>query len=195
MPKTGMKPIRQRAIVDAAISEIGRAGSLEVTVSEIARQAGVSSALAHHYMGSKDQIFLAAMRQILSVFSAEVRGALAMAETPRQRVEAIIRASFSERNFRPETVSAWLNFYVEAHRSEPFARLLRVYHRRLHSNLTYNLRELAPRSAHEIAQGVSAMIDGLYIQYAFKGEQSDEAAVDQVLTYLDSMLSCRGKSN
>jgi TetR/AcrR family transcriptional repressor of bet genes len=52
MPKLGMEPIRRAALVSATISEIGRAGSLDVTVSQIARRAGMSSALAHHYFGS-----------------------------------------------------------------------------------------------------------------------------------------------
>ena len=64
---------------------------MDVTVSQIAKRAGMSSALAHHYFGSKEQIFPAAMRHILSLYGAEVRGALVMAKTPRQRIEAIVR--------------------------------------------------------------------------------------------------------
>ena len=48
MPKIGMEPIRRAALVKATIAEIGRAGSLDVTVSQIAKRAGMSSALAHH---------------------------------------------------------------------------------------------------------------------------------------------------
>ena len=56
MPKVGMEPIRRDALVRATIAEIGEAGSLDVTVSRIAKRAGMSSALAHHYFGGKDQI-------------------------------------------------------------------------------------------------------------------------------------------
>ena len=66
MPKLGMEPIRRDALVKATIAEIGAAQSLDVTVGQIARRAGMSSALAHHYFGGKDQIFLAAMRYILT---------------------------------------------------------------------------------------------------------------------------------
>ena len=79
MPKLGMEPIRKDALIKATIVEIGRSGSLDVTVSQIAKRAGMSSALAHHYFGSKEEIFLAAMRHILSLYGAEVRGALAVA--------------------------------------------------------------------------------------------------------------------
>ena len=129
MPKVGMEPIRREALVKAAITEIGQAGSLDVTVSQIARRAGVSSALAHHYFGAKDQLFLAAMRHILSIYGAQVRAGLAMAAGPRARLEAVIRASFEAGNFRAEVIAAWLNFYVQAQTSDPARRLLRVYQR------------------------------------------------------------------
>jgi TetR/AcrR family transcriptional repressor of bet genes len=94
VPKLGMEPIRRQALVKATIAEIGQHGTLDVTVSQIARRAGMSSALAHHYFGGKEQILVAAMTYTMGVYAAEVRGALAMADTPAERVEAIIRASF-----------------------------------------------------------------------------------------------------
>ena len=60
MPKIGMEPIRRAALVKATIAEIGEVGTLDVTVSQIAKRAGMSSGLAHHYFGRKEQIFLAA---------------------------------------------------------------------------------------------------------------------------------------
>ena len=114
MPKLGMEPIRKEALVKATIFEIGRTGSLDVTVSQIAKRAGMSSALAHHYFGSKEDMFLAAMRHILTLYGAEVRGALAAAEGADGRIKAILWASFSPGNFRREAVSAWLNFWVLA---------------------------------------------------------------------------------
>jgi len=109
-----MEPIRKEALVKATIVEIGRVGSLDVTVSQIAKRAGMSSALAHHYFGSKEEMFLAAMRHIMTLYGAEVRGALAAAEGPEGRIRAVLRASFSPGNFRREAVGAWLNFWVLA---------------------------------------------------------------------------------
>ena len=48
LPKSGMEALRRSALVEATIHEIGARGSLDVTVSQIARRAGMSSALAHH---------------------------------------------------------------------------------------------------------------------------------------------------
>ncbi|WP_156477392.1 transcriptional regulator BetI [Falsihalocynthiibacter arcticus] len=189
MPKLGMEPIRRAALVKATIDEVGLAGSLEVTVSQIAKRAGVSSGLAHHYFGGKEQIFLAAMRHILSVYGAQVRVALSIATTPRERLEGIILASFEASNFRSEVVGSWLNFYVLAHRSVGAKRLLSIYQRRLRSNLIHDLRPLIPESQLEnSAQGIAALIDGLYIRRSL-GAQNTSDPISITKIYLASILN------
>jgi len=181
MPKLGMEPIRKAALVKATIVEIGRAGSLDVTVAQIARRAGMSSALAHHYFGAKEAIFLAAMRHILSLYGAEVRGALAVARGPEARLDAIMLASFSAPNFRREVISAWLNFYVLAQTVPEARRLLAVYQGRLRSNLRAGLRPLIGARANSVADSLGALIDGVYLREVLKPGVPDAAAAVAVL--------------
>lgn len=190
MPKLGMQPIRRRALVNAAIVEIGRTGSLEVTVSQIARRAGMSPALAHHYFGSKEEMFVGAMRHVLSLYGAEVRAALAGVATPQARLAAVIEASFSPANFRREAVGAWLNFWVLAQSVPGARRLLAVYQGRLRSNLMAGLRPLAGEAAATIAAGLGALIDGLYLREALKtGEPDGRAAAAMAMDHLESALA------
>lgn len=172
MPKVGMEPIRRAALVEATIAEIGEAGSLDVTVSRIAKRAGMSSALAHHYFGSKDDIFIAAMRHILRDYSAEVRRHLALATTPIERAEAIIRANFANACFDPATVSAWMTFYGRAQTNPDALKLLTLYQRRLRSNLTHALRPLSAAPRRD-ADMLAALIDGLYIRAALTSPDAD----------------------
>ncbi len=189
MPRLGMKPIRREALVKATIAEIGRAGSLDVTVSQIARRAGMSAALAHHYFGGKDRIFLAAMRRILTDFGAAVRDALTGAENPEARVRAIIRASFEPGNFRRDVIAAWLNFYVLAQTDREAQHLLTVYHRRLHSNLVYGLRPILGDRSAPAAEEIAAMIDGVYLRQALRDTRVGAAeAVRLVNSHLDLLL-------
>ena len=191
MPKVGMEPLRRRALIDATISAIGERGSLDVTMSEIAGRAGVSSALAHHYFGAKDELLQATMRHLLAELNADTRQALAATGTPRQRVSAIIAVSFSNKQFQPETIAAWLSFYVEAQKTTALRRLLRIYARRLHSNLMSGLSPLMPRAeAEHAAEGIAALIDGLYIRRALKdGTPNAASAVALVEDYLETRLS------
>ncbi len=195
MPKIGMEPIRRKALINATIGEVGRVGSLDVTVGQIAKRAGMSSGLAHHYFGGKDQIFLAAMREILTRFGAQVRSELKRAQTPMQRLNGIVAASFHAENFAPEVVAAWLTFYVQAQNSSEARRLLRVYARRLHSNLVFNLRPLTDRADH-IAQGMASIIDGFYLRHALQDAVPDRAAMQAlVMEYLELQLGNGPRQN
>ncbi|RWH84420.1 MAG: transcriptional regulator BetI [Mesorhizobium sp.] len=193
MPKVGMEPLRRRALIDATISAIGERGSLDVTMSEIAGRAGVSSALAHHYFGAKDELLLATMRHILAELTADMRRALRSAGTARQRVSAVVAVNFSDVQFRPETIAAWLAFYVEAQKSATLRRLLKVYARRLHSNLLSGLTGILPRSeADRVAEATAALIDGLYIRRALKdGVPNAATAIALIEDYLETKLSRR----
>ncbi|RWK43412.1 transcriptional regulator BetI [Mesorhizobium sp.] len=193
MPKIGMEPLRRRALIDATISAIGERGSLDVTMSEIAGRAGVSSALAHHYFGAKDELLQATMRHILAELTADMRRALRSASTARQRVSVVVAVNFSDAQFQPETIAAWLAFYVEAQKSPALRRLLKVYARRLHSNLLSGLTGILPRSeADRVAEATAALIDGLYIRRALKdGVPNAATAIALIEDYLETKLSRR----
>ncbi|MDF1728830.1 MAG: transcriptional regulator BetI [Sulfitobacter sp.] len=187
MPKVGMEPIRRSALVLATIEEVGAAHSLDVTVGQIARRAGMSSALAHHYFGGKDQIFLAAMRHNLSEYGAEVRARLAEARSPRDRAAAIIIASFDEACFDPSTVNAWMTLYAAAPTNAQTARLLRLYQRRVRSNLRHALRPLSATPEAD-AETLAALIDGLYLRAALSAGSTATAARTSALTTLHLLL-------
>lgn len=140
----------------------------------------MSSALAHHYFGSKDKIFLAAMRQILSTYRDSVRAALARVQTPRARLDAIVTASFDLPNFDRDTIAAWLNFYALALIDPEAARLLRVYRGRLRSNLLTALIPLVPLRARDVAETLGALIDGVYLRAALS-EKTDAAAAERIV--------------
>jgi len=187
MPKVGMEPIRRSALVRATIAEIGEAHSLDVTVGQIAKRAGMSTALAHHYFGGKDQIFLAAMRHILNKYGAEVRARLAEARGARDRVAAIIIASFDETCFEPGTVTAWMTLYAAAPNNAQTKRLLTIYQRRLRSNLTHALRGISASPAVD-ADTLAALIDGLYLRAALAEGTTATAARASALSTLDRLL-------
>lgn len=189
MPKLGMEPIRKAALVKATIEEIGLAGSLDVTVSQIAKRAGMSSALAHHYFGSKEDIFTAAMRYILTLYAIEVRQALKDVKTPKDRLIAILHASFNDSHFTREAVAAWLNFWVLAVNRPQAKHLVGLYQRRLRSNLLVGLRPLMGARAEFMAEQLAAFIDGIYLREVLKqGPADGGAALEKALDFLEGAL-------
>lgn len=183
----GIQARRKAELIEAAIAEIGARGTLDVTVSQIAKRAGVSPALAFHYFGDKNQLFLSAMRHILRVYGQEVRAHLIAApQHPRARLDAILQANFANSNFDRHVISAWLIFYVTALNLPDAAQLLNVYKRRLRSNLMHELRQISA-GPDAIADGLGALIDGIYIRQALS-TPDPAAALAMTTTYLDRAL-------
>jgi TetR/AcrR family transcriptional repressor of bet genes len=191
MPKRGMKPIRRQQLIDAAIASIHEHGFSSATVARIARKAGVSTGIVHHYFADKNDLLAATMRAMLDILRRDAVEGMRSAKDPIQRIYAIIHASYGDEQFGEEVFSAWLALYGNARDSAKLQRILHVYHRRLHSNLLYNLIPLIGRErADEVALGIGALIDGLWLRYALTGRPND-AESPRALTraYADAMIA------
>ncbi|WP_026379899.1 choline-binding transcriptional repressor BetI [Afifella pfennigii] len=196
MPRIGMEPVRRKALIDAAIDAIHQDGMAHVTMGAIARRAGVSAGLAHHYFGGKDKLLLATMRHLLAELGEEVEARLRRAATPRQRVGAIVAGNFAPGQFRPAVISAWLAFYAAAETQPEARRLLRVYTRRLESNLVHALQELTGERerAMLLAETIAALIDGLWIRRSLApGEPDPAGAVALVERAVEAALAGDGR--
>ena len=64
-----------------------------------------------------------------------------------------------------------------------------MYQSRLRSNLLYGLRPLTGARAEAVAEGLGALIDGVYIRAALAGNALDrQSACDLVLSHLEKEL-------
>ncbi|OKL43143.1 transcriptional regulator BetI [Pseudovibrio exalbescens] len=178
---------RKSSIIDATIFVIHDRGYSEATMAQIAKRAGVSTGLPHHYFGSKALLLNATMVKLLKDLSVQTRAQMKGLSHPEERVKAIVAASFSQEQFRPEVISAWLAFYVQARTEQATRRLLRIYHSRLISNLVHEFSGLAPRpEAIRSARSTAALIDGLWLQMALAGDNpSPSQAMEIALHHVD----------
>lgn len=191
MPKLGMAAIRRKQLVEAVIAAIHEDGFANATVARIARRAGVSSGIVHHYFDSKDELLFETMRSLLSDLRRDLVRRLSRAVTARQRLDAVIDASFGEDQFAESVFSAWLALYGAARHSPRLQQIIALYHRRLRANLLHDLRLIAGRErAFRISEAVGAMIDGLWLRYALMG-RPDDPDVPRRLTRdcLDGLLA------
>ena len=190
--RRSVEAARREAAIAATIAAIDDVGSLEVTVANIAERAGISPALIHHYFRTKDDLLIAAMRHLLRQYRQEIASRLGAAGSARARITAVIAGSFGPSQFSQESISAWLVFYLYARRSSEAARLLRIYFRRLDTNLVSALRPLVgtPRAV-RIAAGAGAMIDGVWLRQALTPliQPDPDSAARMVERYIDAELN------
>lgn len=190
MPKLGMGPVRRNQLIEAAISSLHDYGYADTTVARIARKAGVSSGIVHHYFDGKDDLLFATMQHMLRDLRAETLKRLKQAQTPRGRLSAIVEANFAPSQYSPDVMTAWLALYGSARQSANLTRILRLYDARLKSNLSDAFRKLTdPDTAAELALGVSALIDGVWLRAALFGDiYNRDTAIHLVESYIDSQL-------
>lgn len=174
MPKVGMQEVRRRQLIDATIRTIEAHGFAETTIARISQRAGLSAGIIGHYFGGKNALLAATMRSLLSELRDETAARQRPARSPLERIEAILGASFAEEQFTPRVCAAWLSFYAQVPHAPELARLHRVYIGRLRSNLRHAFGHLLPvEAARRAAEGMGAMIDGIWVRAALSREVPD----------------------
>lgn len=190
MPKVGMEDLRRRQLIAATITSIHEEGFANATISRISRNAGLSGGIVAHYFEDKAGLLAATMRSLAQDLLQETLHHLRQAETPRQRIDAVIAANFSDDQSNPETVSAWLAFWSEARYAPALWRIQKINERRMLSNLGYAFKQLLPaEDARSAAAGLAAMIEGLWLRCALS---SGPLTMDQARLiardYVDRLL-------
>jgi transcriptional repressor BetI len=167
MPKVGMEDLRRRQLIAATITSIHEEGFANATIARISRTAGLSGGIVAHYFDDKAGLLAATMRSLAQSLLRETVKRLKAAETPAERIDAVILANFSESQNDPESVSAWLAFWAEARKTPALWRIQKINERRLLSNLRHAFRQLLPEAdARRAAAGLAAMIEGLWLRCA-----------------------------
>ena len=185
--------IRRKELRQAAFAVLQREGIAGATLEKVAAHAGASKGIVLHYFRNKRELFEHAMREGNAVLRDAVIARLKRARTPLERLDAVIEGNFEPDQFRPPLCHAWLSLCAEVPHDEKLARIQRVIHARMRSNLLSGLRGLAsPQEADEIALGVTALIDGLWLRLGLQpGSVTREQAIRQVKNYVGGRLAMR----
>lgn len=189
--KTSIEKIRRRDLVEAAFQTFLDHGIGGTTVARIGEQAGMSHGIVNYYFKSKDQLLSAVIRHAFRLIMREAVRLLKDAETPRERISAVIAGNFPTELFNRETAAAWISFYAEVSTNPDFEQLQDTFYRRLHSNLMHTLKQLTTvADAERIALGISVWIDGLWLRCAMKRQGVERrAAIRAIEEYVDVILA------
>ncbi len=182
---------RRVQLIEVTIDSLAEVGFVGTTLAEIARRAEVSPGLVAHYFDDKDGLLEAAFRTLARVVAVKMRERLALARTPRARVQAVIDANLGPENFDRRTGTAWLAFWGQVLHLEGLKRVQTAYQRRMLSNLRSDLRRMIPGDeAASLAAMIAAMIDGVWLRAALsEWQEADSESARALLTmFVDGRL-------
>jgi betaine-aldehyde dehydrogenase len=175
---------RRTQLVDVTIDSLAEVGYVGTTLAEIARRAGVSPGLVAHYFGDKDGLLEAAFRRLARSLAVRVRARLALAHTPRGRVQAVIDTNLAPEEFDKRSGTAWLAFWGQVLHVAGLKRVQTAYQKRMLSNLRSDLRRMIPGAeARTLAAMIAAMIDGVWLRAALsEWQEADSESARALLT-------------
>lgn len=188
---------RRRLLVAATLRCLGRHGPDGLSTRTIAREAGVSLGLINHYYRHKDELvadaYLTAAGELIEALRREVEAVPESA--PRERLSAFLRGSFSGQVLNPELFKIWLAFWSLSTRSPCIQTAHDAGYGEYRALLERLLGEaaraagVAPFDARLAAIGLSALLDGLWLEWCLnattfspaEGIEMSEAWVDGLL--------------
>jgi betaine-aldehyde dehydrogenase len=175
---------RRIQLVEVTIDSLAEVGYVGTTLAEIARRAGVSPGLVAHYFGDKDGLLEAAFRRLARIIAVRMRSVLALAHTPRERVQAVIDTNLAPEEFDKRTGTAWLAFWGQVLHVRGLKRVQTAYQKRMLSNLRSDLRQIIPGDeARSLAAMIAAMIDGVWLRAALsEWQEADSGSARALLT-------------
>lgn len=165
--KRSLKDMRRDELMEAAILVIAKEGLHGATLSQIAVEAGMSTALVNHYFDSKEDLLEATMRRLSGRYRSEIMALMPANPTPAQRLRAIIEGSFQPDNMTLASRKAWVQFLVNAMSGGRIFHLFRLTGERVVSNIRFAVKQLVPPDqVDDTVDGIAALIDGFFWENA-----------------------------
>lgn len=160
---------RRTELAQAAYLAIYQHGYAHVTLSDIARAAGVSKGTLVYHFGSKEQLFEVVLRRFVRTIAVSTRRALRTAQGTDEKLRVFVENQFYGLSNTRRFYTVYLDF-LSASTKEPALRsVTRASYDETHE-LDLELARLTPGDAEARALQIRALVDGLSIHFLFDRE-------------------------
>lgn len=187
---------RQR-LLEATMEVIASQGLSGVTMAKVADQAGLSRGIGNFHFHSKEQLLLETLRTIYLEFDASWRQIVADdGRPPWEKLKSIVETTLKPPIARKKKLAVWLAFWGEASSRKTYLEICAAYDREWDAAIEAIMRKMAGddfnhrgMSLGKIAQSLTAMMDGFWIEYLIAGERyTPRDAIRACYAYLASFF-------
>jgi AcrR family transcriptional regulator len=162
---------RKRQITRAAYEIIAEKGYYNFTMMDIAKRAGVSSGLIHHYFKDKENMLVTLLREMQQNVRLSLERALEPVADPREKLGIFIDQAFGLVENEKEYIYVTFDFLTQIKFNERMQRILSKLYKGYRETLTQILREGKEKGIfkdvdeHYISTIFSSILLGLEQQY------------------------------
>lgn len=182
MRSRSIRAIRRAELSKAAFEAVVLYGLRGTTLEKVGEIAGVSKGVVLHHFKDKSSLLEAVIRRTNGMLSMSLIELYRHAETPYERLWAVIVANFHESIFNQDVCQAWVSLMAEVPHNRESQRVQTANYARVASNFAHELKHFVPRSeARIIARQLNLLIDGIWVRVGSRVEQLDGArAIDDL---------------
>ncbi|MCR9152177.1 MAG: transcriptional regulator BetI [Rhodobacteraceae bacterium] len=174
MRSRSIRTIRRAELSKAAFEAVVLYGLRGTTLEKVGEIAGVSKGVVLHHFKDKSSLLEAVIRRTNGMLSTSLVELYRHAETPYERLWAIIIANFHEAIFNQTVCQAWVSLMAEVPHSRECQRVQTANYARVASNFTHELKHFVPRpEAQIIARQMNLLIDGIWVRVGSRVEPLD----------------------
>lgn len=160
---------RRAELVQAAYLAIYQYGYAHVTLSDIARAAGVSKGTLVYYFGSKEKLFEAVLRRFVRTIAVSTRRALRTASSTDEKLRVFVENQFYGLANTKRFYTVYLDFLAASTKDPALRAVTRASYDETHE-LDLELARLTPGDAPARALQIRALVDGLSIRFLYDRE-------------------------
>ena len=192
MRPMSIRSIRRSELSRAAFEAVARYGLRGTTLEKVGEIAGVSKGVVLHHFKDKSTLLESVFRRSNSLLSESVVELYRHAETPYERLWAIIVANFCEPIYNRRVCQAWVSLMSEVPHNKQCQRVQSACNARIRSNLAHELKHfLGKDDTANAARLLGILIDGIWMRSGSLVEPVDseraisdmECAIMKLLPY------------
>lgn len=183
MARKSNAPQRRNQIVWALYDCLVNKGNEKVTVKEIAAQAGLPPGVIHYYFKSKDEIVSSLAIAIVEKYSNLMEHRLSNAESPGQRVEALIDFIVDALIFNRPLNRVFYNLVQLTFERDELGEVIRDMFRNYRERLTRVFTEAGAKNESKmLGAAIVAVTEGFSVQLMVDPRAFKKADVRQIIS-------------
>ena len=187
MRSSSIRSIRRAELSRAAFEAVIRYGLRKTTLEKVGDIAGVSKGVVLHHFKDKSALLEAVFRRSNSLLSESLVELYRYAESPYERLWAIVVANFFDAIFNQRVCQAWVSLISEVPHNRQCQRIQVVCNERIRTNLTHELKQLIPEADVEpVARHLGMLVDGLWVR---AGLMPDTLTSSQAISEMEFLIS------
>ena len=133
--------LRKRQITGAAYEIIAEKGYYNFTMMDIAKRAGVSSGLIHHYFKDKENMLVTLLREMQQTVRSTTEKALEEVTEPKEKLEVFMDRAFALVENQREYLYVTYDFLTQIKYNERMQRIMSKLYRGYRETMVDILRE------------------------------------------------------